>query len=93
MFIFLMRAAHFRVPQADTGRAPHSGGSNSRRPSWCEMPNSRPYARVRFGGAASNIVHVDDTGEGFDGGAGLGTDLEAAGYRDFDFAGGEVEHH
>ena len=38
-----------------------------------------------------NIVHVDDSGEGFDGGAGGGADLEAAGDGDFDFAGGEVE--
>src|SRR5437868_13888271 len=41
--------------------------------------------------AASNIVHVDDAGEGFDGGVGLGAYLEAAGDGDFDFAGGEVE--
>src|SRR6516165_5168224 len=58
------------------------------------MPNSTsPAHSCAIGGAASNIVHVDDPGEGFDGGAALGTDLEAAGYRDFDFAGGEVEHH
>ena len=36
-------------------------------------------------------MHVDDAGEGFDGGAGLGADLEAAGDGNFDFAGGEVE--
>ena len=36
-------------------------------------------------------MHVDNAGEGFEGGAGLGADLEAAGDRDFDFAGGEVE--
>src|SRR5436190_7731485 len=36
-------------------------------------------------------MHVNDAGEGFEGGAGLGADFEAAGDRDFDFAGGEVE--
>ena len=42
---------------------------------------------------SSNIVDVDYAGEGFDGGAGLRADLEAAGQRDLDFAGREVEYH
>jgi len=37
-------------------------------------------------------MHVDDAGERFYGGAGLRTDLEAAGDRDLDLAGGKVEY-
>ena len=36
-------------------------------------------------------MHVDNAREGFDGGAGCGADLEAAGDGDFDFAGGQVK--
>src|SRR5215472_12187840 len=53
-------------------------------------PPKRPSCAAAA--AASNIVDVDDAGKGFDGGAGLRTDLEATGDGDLDLAGGQVEN-
>src|SRR5690348_1186206 len=95
MFIFIMRAGHFHASTGERGASRRTAAPtyDPLHGMTCQIQNLAPYTRARFGGAASNIVHVDDPGEGLDGGAGLGTDLEAAGDRDFDFAGGEVENH